>query len=233
MLNRGISKAPGIYAIVHLASGKFYIGSAVSLWQRCKDHRSWLKRGVHKNRHLQHAWDAHGAAQFAFMPLEVVPDKDDLLRVEQAYLDRLTPYDPAVGFNLSPTASSVFGLRRSARFKADSSARQKGKELSARHKANISKARTGIKIGPHSPEHRAKIAASRKGSKLGRPKKMLVPDQVREIRRRMAAGEDRGAVAAEFGLHRNYIRLIERGRRWGWLDREPATSAGMLPFMIM
>lgn len=231
VLNRGISKAPGIYAIVRVASGKFYIGSAVSLWQRCKDHRAALKRGDHKNDHLQHAWDLYGPRQFVFMPLEIVADKGDLLRVEQEYLDRLTPYESAIGYNLSPTASSVFGLKRPPEFKAASSARQKGKTFSEEHKANISKARTGITVPAFSGEHRAKIAAARKGSKLGRPMNMLTPDQVREIRRRMAAGEDRGAVAARFRVHRNYIRLIERGKRWGWLDREPVTTSGILPLM--
>lgn len=43
---------------------------------------------------------------------------------------------------------------------------------------------------------------------------MKVTDaQVREIRRRVAAGDDRGLIAAEFGLSRGYVNTLAR-RTW-------------------
>ena len=52
----------------------------------------------------------------------------------------------------------------------------------------------------------------------------LQPAQVREIRRRLRAGEIRERLAAEFGVHWNTINDIARGKSWRHLsDQEEST----------
>lgn len=76
----------GIYVIVHMKSGKVYIGQAQSIGKRWNDHRSNLNRGVHGNRHLQSAWNKYGAKAFKFKVLEYCL-VDRLDEREQHFID--------------------------------------------------------------------------------------------------------------------------------------------------
>src|SRR5215204_1623671 len=67
----------GIYQIKCTSNGKFYIGSAVDVLNRCEHHRSSLRRGDHRNAHLQAAWIKYGEDHFEFTVLELT-DRDDL-----------------------------------------------------------------------------------------------------------------------------------------------------------
>jgi group I intron endonuclease len=79
---------PGVYAIVHLATGRRYIGSASNIDARWRGHRSHLRRGDHHSAHLQHCWQKYGEAAFAFVVLETCPkDQAVLLEREQHWLD--------------------------------------------------------------------------------------------------------------------------------------------------
>ncbi len=132
----------GIYQIRCLVNGKVYIGSAASFKTRWKAHRSELLHEKHHSQHLQRAWQKHGAEQFVFEVLEAVPNKEDLIRVEQAWIDHIRSFDPEIGYNISPTAGSCLGVKQSAETCA---------KIGAAHK--------GTK---RSPETRAKQAASTK-----------------------------------------------------------------------
>ena len=46
----------------------------------------------------------------------------------------------------------------------------------------------------------------------------LTEGQVRDIRRRLAAGESRRSLARAFGVDKRTVQFIERGRKWGWLQ---------------
>ncbi len=79
---------PGIYAIVHLASGRRYIGSAANIDGRWRGHRSDLRKGRHSSPYLQHVWTKHGEHGFVFVVLETLPkDSKALKSREQYWLD--------------------------------------------------------------------------------------------------------------------------------------------------
>ena len=174
----------GIYQIRCLVNGRVYIGSAVAIERRWRDHRSQLDRGIHHSRYLQRAWLKYGPDQFAFEVLEIVDNPADLVQIEQTYINNAKSYLQGWGFNMSPTAGSQFGVKRSpetrARIsaatsrsrvgmkhseetRAKMSAAGMGRKLSEEAKAKISAARTGKKL---SEEHRAKIGATQKGRTL-------------------------------------------------------------------
>jgi hypothetical protein len=52
------------------------------------------------------------------------------------------------------------------------------------------------------------------------PQAKLQPEDVREIRRRLATGEAQKAIAADFGVHPSTISLINKGKKWARLDTE-------------
>lgn len=76
-----------IYQITNMENGKYYIGSAQSFERRTWQHKHALKRGEHKNPHMQAAWNKYGADMFVFEILETVPDEDQF-RIEDTYLVR-------------------------------------------------------------------------------------------------------------------------------------------------
>lgn len=47
----------GVYALVNRSNLKMYIGSSVKMSKRVSNHRLELKKGKHRNRHLQSAFN--------------------------------------------------------------------------------------------------------------------------------------------------------------------------------
>jgi group I intron endonuclease len=75
-----------IYQITNMITGDFYIGSAQSFARRQWQHRYALKRGDHKNPHMQASWNKYGEDAFVFEILEEVSDESDILEIENIYL---------------------------------------------------------------------------------------------------------------------------------------------------
>lgn len=90
----------GIYKIVNKVNGKYYLGSASNLKSRWKRHLYCLIHNCHHSIHLQRSWNKHGKENFV---LEVVKhvEKDLLKEEEQKYLDKLTPWNNKIGYNIS------------------------------------------------------------------------------------------------------------------------------------
>lgn len=169
----------GIYRIYNIANGKFYIGSAVNFASRWHLHLYNLDKGTHRNRHLQSAWNSYGKECFIFEILERV-SRENLLAVEQAYLDKTRCCDREIGYNLYSAAGSPFGSNRSEESKekqrlvmtgfkhsADSIAKMRivQSNRSDETKAKLSKSKIGHVV---SEETRRKIGAANKLSNLGR-----------------------------------------------------------------
>lgn len=148
----------GIYAIVHIETGRQYIGSAVNIAQRWKIHRHGLSHKKHHSAVMQRAWDKYGAEAFSFVVLEVVDNKADLLKREQHWIDTSACLAPN-GFNICPTAGSSFGRVFSQETRKKMSDSRMGKRPSDESRRRMSEARTGV---PKSEEHKAKIAAANK-----------------------------------------------------------------------
>ena len=79
----------GIYKIINIADGKYYVGRSVNVERRMKRHRFHLRGNYHDNSHLQNAWNKYGEDKFNFFLLEVVRcgSTKELLTIEQNYLD--------------------------------------------------------------------------------------------------------------------------------------------------
>jgi group I intron endonuclease len=97
--------SPGVYQITCLANGKIYVGSAKSLYRRWEQHRRALRGKFHCNGYLQRAWNKYGESQFRVSVLELT-GVDDVLRVEQIWIDKTGCADRRVGFNIFDTAGS-------------------------------------------------------------------------------------------------------------------------------
>jgi group I intron endonuclease len=165
-------KLSGIYQIVNTANGKRYVGSAVNLYGRKKEHLSKLRRGIHHSPKLQAAWLKYGEASFEFGVIEIVPDLSDLIAIEQRHIDGTDCVKS--GYNICPTAGSTRGTKASEATKIKMQASQMAVPLDIRQaranvvksmprdekwRENISRSMTGKKL---TPKHREKLSSAAK-----------------------------------------------------------------------
>jgi group I intron endonuclease len=122
----------GIYRIVNILNGKYYIGSTSrGFRQRWWCHKGDLNKGIHRNSHLQSAWNKYGKENFLFEILMRCPP-EQCISLEQRYLDTM---DWSQSYNIAKVAGSGLGVK-----------------LSPEVRRRMSEARIGKKTGPRSPE---------------------------------------------------------------------------------
>ena len=111
-----IDNTSGIYQIRNKVDGKVYIGSAVLLPKRWREHKSDLRNNKHHSIKLQRAYNKYGEESFVFEILELVEDKAQLINREQYYIDKCDAVK--TGYNINKTAGSRLGMKHSEKTKA-------------------------------------------------------------------------------------------------------------------
>lgn len=188
-----MNKKIGIYKIVNIKTGKFYLGSSKDIDQRWKIHKKELRSRKHHSAHLQYSWNKHGANAFILEILEELASVDTLKEREQYYLDTLNPWKDKIGYNMCKDAVGndtlsdhpnkkqiVKKISLSLKKYQESltqeekeeiarkiSTANKGRKFSKEHKKNKSLAQTGNKnhrFGKSmSEEQKIKISQANKG----------------------------------------------------------------------
>lgn len=105
------NKICGIYKILNIENGKFYIGSSKNIKHRWSQHKSKLKKGKHPNMHLQNAWVKYGSKAFSLIIIEENTQINDLIKREQYWLDELKPYNRNVGYNINKITTGSGKIR--------------------------------------------------------------------------------------------------------------------------
>lgn len=149
----------GIYQIRNLVNSRVYVGSAVNLANRRKEHLSNLRRGKHHSPKLQNAWLKYGEDAFVFEVLEVVDCRETLLEAEQRHIDALSAVK--CGYNVSPTAGSTLGRKLSDETRAKMRDAQQALPMEVKR----NRARTIVKL-ERTDAWKAKIASSMTGRKF-------------------------------------------------------------------
>ncbi len=155
--------ANGVYCIYCIVTQRVYVGSAVDIAHRCATHYDLLTKGKAGSRLLQAAWNEHGPKAFTATTLEECAI-DDLLQREQYWMDKLQTYNPAYGYNISPTAGSSKGIKRTDETKRKISAASKRKAPTV-----------------HTVESRAKISESNRQRVMSEVTKRRIGDANRAI----------------------------------------------------
>jgi group I intron endonuclease len=135
----------GVYAITNISTGKHYIGSAVNIQRRWKQHRNELTSGSHHSSKLQRSWNKYGPEKFEFSVI-LICAQADLLMYEQICMDFFKVVKN--GYNILPSAGSNLGQKRTPEFKMKMS--------------SIVRERSGH-AHMHTPEARAKARAANIG----------------------------------------------------------------------
>uniref|UniRef100_A0AAU7J8D3 GIY-YIG nuclease n=1 Tax=Xanthomonas phage MK21 TaxID=3148942 RepID=A0AAU7J8D3_9CAUD len=153
----------GIYAITS-PSGKRYVGSAVNIRRRWREHKRELARGNHHCKALQHAHNKYNG-EFVWSVL-LLCHKEELTREEQAQFDMA-----GVGtlYNSAPRAGSTLGVVPGTATRQKMSLAKIGKKyapgrqgpmLGRKHSEASKQKMCGRKL---SEEHAAKLVAAATG----------------------------------------------------------------------
>ncbi len=224
-----IPNASGIYRITNTINGKFYIGSAVNLRIRWKNHLNTLRHTTHKNPKLQRAFSKYGESAFIFEILELVLLPELLTAREQYFLDTLNPFGKR-GFNISPIAGSNLGVKYSPLAIEKSRIARIGMKRTQEQCENIGASRRGKPsplIGYKAPPKTIeKLRISHRGKKqsedtrLKKSRKLIViaPDGTEYVIHGI------GKFCREHNLHASALRLVAQGKyrhHKGWTARFP------------
>lgn len=183
---------PGIYEIRNTNNGKRYIGSAVNLGRRKRQHFYDLRHNRQRNRHLQNSYNKHGEDAFVYKPL-VILDKEFLILFEQRFLDIAKPE-----YNIAPNAHSQLGYKHSQETKEKISRVKMGKNYRSDYKPT--------------DETRAKISFTLQGNRNALAK--LSEADVQTIRARRRAGDTYPEIAKDYPVCTETISRVGRGATW-------------------
>jgi group I intron endonuclease len=216
----------GIYQIINIINNKKYIGSSVNLDKRKKDHFSYLKRGKHKNSHLQFAYNKYGEENFIFEIIEYVMNLDILLEREQYYIDSLKVCDDKFGYNLCPTAGSSYGIKFSKQTRKKMSDAHigiaKGQKRSEEAKQKMSESKKGDKnpmYGKKASQKQKEVTSLRARGENNNLAKINNEIALR-IKIMLHEGYKVKKIAKLFKLHRNTIYAIKNNIIWKHINLE-------------
>jgi group I intron endonuclease len=162
-----IGMTTGIYCFENLVNGKKYIGQAVNLERRLREHEYYLERGVDKCAALQRAVSKYGRESFAVYILEYCT-VEELNDREIHYVSTLRTNSRDCGYNIaSGGRSGLIGHKFPPEFGQKMSAIKKeaaknGWRLTEENKLKLWAASIGKIV---SEETRRKISAGLSGEK--------------------------------------------------------------------
>lgn len=148
-------KTCGIYSIC--LNNEYYIGSSYYIEQRYRSHLLALKKNKHHSIYLQRVYNKYNGEGISLNIILVVDDKNDLVKIEQYYINLLKPL-----YNMSPTAGSPLGTKHTEQSKQNMSNAHKGIKWSE-HQMKLEVER--MKLFRHTEESKNKMKESWKNRK--------------------------------------------------------------------
>lgn len=145
----------GVYLLE--INGVKYVGSSVNLYRRINDHKNHLKRRVHKNRHMQNAWNKYKELKWRVLEFS---SECEVRKLEQFYMDKYNVFN--TGFNQSKNSVSPKGYKHTEESRRIMSLKKIGIKQSKEHiEKRVGKLR-GIK---RTEEFKRNLSEMRKGDK--------------------------------------------------------------------
>jgi len=166
-LGCGVDMTSGIYQIKNRINGGVYFGRSVDVEDRMKHHRNELRRGVHRNKRLQNAWNKYGEDAFKFECIWDNP-QENLYELEGFILEfmwgdkRLYNHHKLSYGGFEP-GNKIGCFKRSDETKRRLRLAFTGRIFTDEHRAKIAAARTGLKA---SQKTKQKMSALR----IGKPR---------------------------------------------------------------
>lgn len=144
----------GAYLLIHVKSGRIYVGSGRDVWERRSHHIGQLQRGRHHNAELQRLYDEDD--ELNFEPT-LTADREAAYDLEQDFLNQAFAKGIALNGSRHARATGT-GRVHTAEERALRSQLMRGRFFSEDHRQRLSVA---LKGKAKSPEHIANNARAR------------------------------------------------------------------------
>jgi group I intron endonuclease len=102
----------GIYIILNKITNKVYVGSAIDIRKRWRDHKWHLNHNKHHNKHIQSAWNKYGESNFIFRII-INCDISELLIFENSYIEKYNAFNPEHGYNMNDPEHNFLNRKHS------------------------------------------------------------------------------------------------------------------------
>lgn len=158
----------GIYYILNTINKKIYIGSSCHINRRFYEHKYFLNKNEHTNGHLQSAWNKYGENNFEFGIIELIDPKEDLLEIEQIWMDYFNSYSDENGYNISAYAEGSGGYEVTEETREKIRKWHIGKKASEETKKKLSLQRRGDLNNFYGKHHSEETKEYLKRIKTGR-----------------------------------------------------------------
>jgi group I intron endonuclease len=106
----------GIYKILNKRNNKIYVGSAVDIKKRWRDHKWHLIHNIHHNPHLQLSWNKYGIDSFEFSII-LECSITDLLINELKFITLYNSFDSNYGYNVNDPEHTFLNRKHSEKTK--------------------------------------------------------------------------------------------------------------------
>jgi len=169
----------GIYIIRNKINNKIYVGSAIDVKKRWRDHKWYLKENKHHNPHLQASYNKYGLENFKFI-LELECNKINLIGNETNVIQKYDSKNRNYGYNINDPRQIFTGHKCSDELKQKSSERMVGENNPMYGKIGEEHPKYQYKLSEEKRKKLSKLAKNRKGEKSNASK--LTDEIVLEIR---------------------------------------------------
>ena len=195
----------GIYKIYDSESDKFYVGSAISIRKRIRNHIYSLERCIHHNPRLQALWNKD-KNRFQFKVLELIKSREklDILKIEQDWLDKSGVGTNPNCMNFLVIANSHFGVKRKPETIEKLRKANIGRKFCDDTKEKMRLAKIGKKL---TEEHKKKIGRSGVLS----PSSKLTESQAKEVKYTKIPLK---ILAEKFNMTISGLEKIRYGKSW-------------------
>lgn len=209
-------KKSGIYIIKTKINNRFYIGSAINLYNRKHTHLTHLKQKKHCNAKLQRFVNKHGIENIYFECVELC-EKENLIKREQFYIDTLNPF-----YNIAKKAGSTLGTKITKEQSEKLSKLRKGKQNSLGRKYSketiLKMSQSAKKRGlhPNFVESSIKANTGRKHTKehrsiISEKQKKINEIQKKEILNLLSNGVFQKDIALKYNVSQRVVSKIKLG----------------------
>lgn len=202
-------KVGSVYAVVHLATARFYVGQTVrTVAERWSKHLDAARRGL--DTHFARAIRTYGSEAFRVFEIARAP-KSELDACERHWIAELGAMHPRTGFNM--TRGGDANPMEAPELRAKVSAALKG-----RPKPEIAGDAHHMRLRP---ESRAKVSAALKGKYTGDKSSMWGRSLTPEHRQKLIEAASRPKSAE----HIAKMAANRRGKSWTPAQREAIMAA--------
>lgn len=202
----------GIYKIRNIINNKIYIGSAIDIKKRWRDHKWYLKENKHHNQHLQASYNKYGLENFEFI-IELKCELNNLLLEEKRLIEKFKSNNNIYGYNINDPRQIQLGRKCDDNTKMILSNRMKGNKNPMFGKTGEKHPKHAYVLSNEKRKFLSEWAKNRKGSNSNASK--LTEKEVLEIREEYNNKKYTQQKLSEiYGVSQNMISQIINRKYW-------------------